>query len=120
MAIQNSQGRTARPGGALENIGAPELKQDVSVKSSLEGAGENAPSRGAAYEGESWWTGVAFGLGALALWAPFLIPGIPKKGLFIGYFAVGLIVIIALMAWGVIREAREAWRARKRPPRMGV
>jgi Flp pilus assembly protein TadB len=120
MAIQKSQGRTARPRGALESTGAPELKQDASAQSSLGDASENTPTRGGAYEADSWRSAAAFGLGALALCAPFLIPGVSQRILFISYFAVAITALSALMAWGVIREAREAWRARKRPPRMGL
>ena len=114
MAMQIPQGRTARPDGALETACASEIQLDVSVETSPDGANEVEPTSRRGYEAGSWWSHAGFGLGVLALWAPFLIPGIHLQGLLISYFALASGAMIVIMAWGVIREVREAWRARKR------
>lgn len=112
MAMQISQGRRALPNSVRQTTRAPELELDVSAETSPDGTTESPTTTRGGYEGGTWLSHAAFGLGVLALWAPLLIPGIHLLGLLISYFALASVAMIVFMAWGVIREVREAWRAR--------
>lgn len=114
MAIQNHRGPAVRPAGATEQSDAPKLQSDVSAETFLDEKNQPVAGNKEAGEAGSWWSHAAFGLSPLALVAPFLIPGIPRRELLVIYLAVGAVVMITLMVWGVIQETREARRVRRK------
>lgn len=61
-----------------------------------------------------WWSHLAYGLGVMAFFAPFAIPGLNARTLFVIYFAVVTTAISFVLIWGVVRSVREAW-AKRRP-----
>lgn len=113
MAIQETLNRLERFDGALATNGASELKRDVSAESSAGAQAVCGPAKNSGYKEDSWRLHVLYVLGSLAIGAPFFIPGIPHRALFVTYFAVATVAMLALMIWGVIREVRNAWRVRK-------
>ncbi len=68
-------------------------------------------------ERDSWKSHLWFGLAAIALVVPLLIPGLVGRALLFVYLAVGGLLMVAPIAWGVIRSSREAWRLRRERPR---
>jgi hypothetical protein len=71
------------------------------------------------HESDSWRSHLWFGLATVALVVPFLIPGLPRRGLLVTYVGAGSVLMITPIVWGLIRSTRDAWQVRKARPRRG-
>jgi len=56
----------------------------------------------------SWVSHIGYGLGVLAVFAPFFIPGLPDAVLWIVYFGMAVALLIGISIWGIIRSIRSA------------
>lgn len=114
MAIEYPRGRVADPHGAVETTTRAELHSGVCAQTPPEKTQKPVHTQGNRYQRGSWWSHAAYGLGAVALIVPFLIPGVTRFELVLTYLGSALTLTIGLMLWGMIREGREAWRLRRR------
>lgn len=60
-----------------------------------------------------WWSHMAYGLGVILIFVPFMIPGVDSWTVFVIYMAAINSLIILALLWGVVRNVRAAFRRRR-------
>lgn len=111
MTRSNPRGRAARPDHSIEHAHNLDTEPAPGEESLLGEEDRPMRRRASNYQPDSWWSHAAYGIGSLALVAPFFIPGIPHMALFVLYFAIASAALVTLLFWGAIREGLDAWRA---------